>query len=121
MQARFPTWALWLWLLLPSVAYASSFALVLYPFGALVAMVMSGFWLASGRKKSIRVASALVAALTATVIFLLPAEFYASSAFQALQRWLGEWVFFVLGILPASMMAFLVLHIGAHADARRDD
>lgn len=120
MKIKLLTSILWLWILVPSVAHASSFALVLYPLGTLTAIVISSVVFAGGRRFSVRVGSALIAALTAACVFLLPASFNASMPFQFLQSWLGEWVFFFMGLVPAVLMAFLLLRIGARATRRHD-
>lgn len=103
-----------LWMLVPSIAHASSFALVLYPSGALTAIFVVSVLYASKRGLPIRFVSAVVATLTTGYIFFLPAAFYDSQLFHWVESWLGEWTFFVLGLIPASLMALLVLEIGRH-------
>jgi hypothetical protein len=112
--------AVCLWLLVPSVAHASSFALVLYPFGALTAIVIVSVFLARGKSVAIRITSALAAIITATCVPLLPSSFYSSSSFEHVQSWLGEWIFFILGLLPTALIAILVLRLGAHTPSRPD-
>jgi len=108
-----------LWMLVPSVAHASSFALVFYPSGVLTAIFVVSVLFASRRGLPVRLASAVVATLTAGYIFFLPTAFYDSQLFHWLESWLGEWTFFVLGLIPASLMAVLVLEIGRHGYARQ--
>lgn len=115
MKARPLILVLWLWFLVPSVAHAGSFALALYPCGVLISIFVTSVLLARDRGLSIRVTSAIVATLTSTGIFLLPVAFYSANPFQYLESWIGEWAFFVLGLVPASIMALLVLRLGAHA------
>ena len=120
MKTRPLTPVLWLSILVPSIAHASSFALVLYPSGAITAIVVTGLIFASQRKPSIRVASAAFATLTAVGIGFLPATFYSSKLFENLELWLGEWAFFVLGFVPPSVIALLVLRLGAKASDQRE-
>ena len=112
--------AICLWLCFPSMAHASSFALVLYPFGAFTAIVIASVFLARGKSMAIRVASATAASLTAVCVSLLPSAYYSSSQFQYLQSWLGEWAFYIMGLLPTAVVALLVLRLGAHSANRHD-
>ena len=120
MKAKPLTLALWLLILLPSAAHASSFALVLYPFGVFTAIVIASVFLFRGRSVAIRVASVIAAIVTAAWVLLMPSAFYSSSLFQYAQSWLGEWVFFVLGLLPTALIATLMLKLGAQAASRPD-
>ena len=120
MKAKTLILALCLWLFVPSIAHASSFALALYPFGAFTAIVIASVFLARGKSMAIRVASAIAAILTAVGVSLLPSAFYSSSQFQYLHSWLGEWAFFILGLLPTAVIALLVLRLGAQSSSRYD-
>ena len=120
MKAKAVTPALWLWLLMPSIAHASSFALVLYPFGAVTAILITGVLLSRGKRLAIRIAAAVSAILTAVCVSFLPTEFYSSSQFQYFESWLGEWVFFILGLVPSALVAFLVLMLATQSPRRSD-
>lgn len=120
MKARPLTPLLWLLILLPSVAHASSFALVLYPSGALTAIVITCVIFAGGKRTSIRVAAAIAAILVAAAIPFIPTDFYSTNPSQYLRQWAGEWYFFILGLVPTSLVAILVLKLAAHAPRRRD-
>ena len=93
---------------------------MLYPFGVFAAIVIASVFLGRGRSVAIRVASAIAAILMAACVPLMPSAFYSSSLFQYVQSWLGEWIFFVLGLLPAAVIATLVLKVGARAPSRPD-
>lgn len=112
--------ALYLSAFMPSVAHASSFALVLYPCGVLTAIAITSLLFAGSRSIRVRVASTIIATLTAASIFLLPSAFYASTPFQYLDAWLGEWIYFVLGFVPPTLMGLLVLRLGAPRPMNKD-
>lgn len=120
MTARPLIAVLWLWILVPSVAHASSFALVLYPSGVIAAMAVTGIFFARRRKMSARMASVIVAALTGAAVIFLPSAFDSSDAFEYLHESIGEWFFFMLGFVPASLMGLLVRRIGAHQRDRQN-
>lgn len=108
------TAVLWLWIFVPTVAHASSFALILYPSGAFTAIVITSVLCAGVGSVTVRVASAIVATLTAVGIIFLPTTFYYSNPFQYLGSSLGDWAFFVLGLVPTSLTALLVLWFGGN-------
>ena len=102
------------------VAHASSFVLVLSPLDAFTAIAISALLLARGKRESARVACAVTAALTAAGVFVLPTEFYSSSIFEEIESWLGDWIFFLLALVPALLMVFIVLKLGGYAIDRHD-